>query len=120
MKTIKKGVQFIDQDCKISAQGMSFTSDGAFILRNIKTNKLGGILYAYPKEKKVGNWHGSIKIRAYFGREWYSNIGDKRQSIYFIYEGVSFYGVYYKTNSDIVRVKEIKTLKGGENYESNK
>ena len=67
MKTIKNGALFIDQDFKINAQGMTFTSDGAFILRNTKTNKLGEILYAYPKENKVGNWHGSIKVSAYFG-----------------------------------------------------
>jgi hypothetical protein len=108
MKTIKNGAQFIDHDCKIGIQGITFTSDGAFILRNTKTNKLGGVLYAYPKENKVGNWNGSIKVRAYFAREWYSNIGDKRQSVYFTYEGIYFYGVYYKSNSDIVRIKQIE------------
>jgi len=110
MKTIRNGAQFIDQSCSINLQGMTFTSDGAFILRNIKTNKLGGILYAYPKENKVGNWDGTIKVSAYFGREWYSNMGEKRQAVYFTYNKISFYGVYYKTNSDIVRVRQIKNL----------
>jgi len=110
MKTIRNGAQFIDQSCSINLQGMTFTSDGAFILRNIKTNKLGGILYAYPKENKVGNWDGKIKVSAYFGREWYSNMGDKRQAVYFTFNKISFYGVYYKTNSDIVRVRQIKNL----------
>ena len=110
MKTITNGAQFIDQNCKISLQGKTFTSGGAFIAGNRKTKKLGGILYAYPKEKKVGNWHGSIKVPAYFGREWYSNMRDKRQSVYFTYNGISFYGVYYKSNSDIVSVRQIKNL----------
>ena len=27
-----------------------------------------------------------LNMPAYFGREWYSNMGDKRQSVYFTYE----------------------------------
>ena len=69
MKTIRSGAQFIDQSCSINLQGLTFKSDRAFILRNTKTNKLGGILYAYPKENKVGNWDGKIKVSAFFGRE---------------------------------------------------
>jgi hypothetical protein len=40
MKTITNGAQFIDQNCKISLQGKTFTSGGAFIARNTKTKKL--------------------------------------------------------------------------------
>ncbi len=107
MKTIQNGAQFIDQDCSIVIKGRTFTSGGAFIAQNRKTNKLEGIVYAYPQEHKVGNWHGSLKIHAYYGNEWCSNMGDKRQSIYFAYKGISFYGVYYKSNSDIVRVRQL-------------
>src|SRR4051812_10530212 len=95
-KTIINGAQFIDQFCSIASEGISFTYGGAFITRNKRTNKLGVILCAYPNENKVGNWDWSIKIHAYFDNEWHSNMGDKRQSVYFTHGGMSFYGVYYK------------------------
>src|SRR3954453_1968396 len=93
-KTIKYRAQFIDQNCSITLEGMTFKYDGAFIITNKKSNKLGGLAYAYPNENKVGNWDGSLKINAHFGNEWHSNMGDKRQSVYFTHEAILFYGVY--------------------------
>jgi hypothetical protein len=99
---------FIENDCSIVLEGKTFSNGGAFIGKRKDNGKLGGILYAYPKEDKVGTWDGKTKFNAFFGNEWTSNMRDKRQSVYFSYDGKKFYGVYYKTNSDIVRVRELK------------
>ena len=107
-KVIQNGPCFVDQNCTFTFEGKAFTSGGAFLGIDKKTGKMGGLLYAFEKDKQVGNWHGTIKINAYFGREYYSNMGDKRQSVYFTWHGKPFYGVYYKTNSDLIRCREVK------------
>lgn len=106
-KTIKTNGCFADVECTIEFEGKKFTSGGAFIGKD-KNGKYGGLLYADEKTKQVSNWDGSIKINAYFGREWQNNMGDVRQSIWFTYKGIKFYGLYYKTNSDIVRCQQVK------------
>lgn len=93
---------FIEKDCLF--KGVS--SGGAFIGLNTKTGLKGGVMYAYPKENKIGSWDGKLKIKAVYTSEWMSNMGDMRQMVYFNYKGKSFYGVYYKTGGSIVRVKE--------------
>jgi len=98
----------IERKCVFEFEGRSFEAGGAFIGVNPKTGKHGGIVYAFENEKRVGNWHGDIKTSAHFGREWISVFGDKRQSVYFQWKGINFYGVYYKSGSDIVRVREIR------------
>jgi len=105
---IGKDNSFIESDCKINFDGREYESGGSWLLRRVKDNKLVGILYAYDKEDCVSSWSGDLKIPAHFGNEWYSNFGDKRQSVYFTYCGKNFYGVYYKSGSCIVRVREIK------------
>jgi len=104
--TIEINGCLIDQDCTIEHEGKKFTSGGAFIGKD-KNDKFGGIVYAYESTKQVGNWDGSIKINARFGMTWQNNMGDIRQSVYFTYESVNFYGVYYKSGSDIVRCRQI-------------
>ena len=105
-KTIKTNGCFADVKCTIEIEGKKFTSGGAFIGKD-KNGKYGGLLYAYEKTNQVGNWDGSIKVNAIFGRGWKSNFGDIRQSVWFTYKGTCFYGVYYKSNSDIVRCRQI-------------
>lgn len=58
----------------------------------------------------IGSWNGELKIKAYYFNEWISNFGDTRQSVYFILKNKAFHGIYYKTNSDIIRVKELKNI----------
>lgn len=98
---------FIENNCVIKHEGKSYKSGGSFIGKS-KGGKMGGVMYAYPKANKVGTWDGKRKFDAFFGNEWISNMRDIRQSVYFSYEGKKFYGIYYKSNSDIVRVREIK------------
>lgn len=66
-----------------------------------------GILYAYPKENMVGGWADKI-CTAYYGKEWKSVFGDIRQAVYFSFEGLKYWGIYYKSNSDIIRYKKFK------------
>lgn len=98
---------YIEQDCKVSFQNREFESGGSFLAPD-KNGRLGGIFYAYSKDGCIGNWRGTLKIPARFAREYRSNMGDLRQGVYFEYEGKSFYGIYYKSGSDIVRVREIQ------------
>ena len=107
MNTITTDGCLLDQDCTIELAGKKFTSNGAFIGKD-KNNKRGGLLYAYEKTGQVGNWDGSIKVNAHFGHEWQNNMSDIRQSVYFAYEGHNFYGVYYKSGSDIIRCRQIQ------------
>ena len=105
----------MEKDCTFSFQGKTFESGGSFIGLNPKTGKHGGIVYAYEKDGQVGNWHGDVKVRATFGKEWRSKLvtpqatyRSVRQSVYFTWNGINFYGVYCKSNGDIIRVREIK------------
>lgn len=75
-------------------------------LQALRTYK-NGLLYAYPKDNMVGGWADKL-VNATFGNEWVSNMGDKRQSVYFSFEGKKYYGIYFKTNSDIVRYRMLK------------
>ena len=102
--------QFIETDCIIEHEGEKFESGGAFIAKRRDNGLLGGILYAYPKTQELGDWHGTFKVKADFGHEWQSNMGDKRQHIRFTLEGKRFSGIWYnKYWSDMVKVREIKT-----------
>ena len=126
--TCNRSKSFIETDCKIEFEGKTFESGGSFLVPNRKTGKLEGLLYASIKEPEqkaqlntnlgvwplsnwgtkgtVSSWDGSIKIDALFLNEWQSNMGDIRQVVRFEYEGKKFSGIYYKSGSDIVRVKE--------------
>jgi hypothetical protein len=109
----------IETDCKIVLSGHEYESGGSWILKNKKTNLHEGILYRLGEIKRlnqysnksigfIGTWNGKTKVKAYFLNEWISNFGDTRQVVYFMWDGKPFYGIYYKTNSDIIRVKELK------------
>ena len=104
---VKEGLCFMET-ATIILDGKEFASGGGFLLKD-KNGKFGGLLYAYEKEGKIGDWSGKCKVSAHFGNIWCSNMGDKRQSVYFSYDGHNFYGVYFKSNSDIVRVREIES-----------
>ena len=109
---------FIDQNCTIEHNGQTFESGGAFIAERADTGKLAGVVYAQWADPKtdphitggyITNWHGDIKIRAYFGREYRSNFGDKRRSVWFTYKGREMFGVWCSTDwNQLVRVREIK------------
>lgn len=119
-------IAFIEKDCKLKIDGHEFSYGGAWLCKRVDTGKYEGWLYMYEDDKtytkdgkpascrpKIGSWDGSIKISCYRGKEWFSNFGDKRQSVWFKYNGHYFYGVHYsKGFSDLVKVREIKT----ENY----
>ena len=102
---------FIEQDCVIEHQGRKFESGGAYIGRHRKTGRLGGILYVIREESKptyVGSWDAQMKVPARFGCSWTSGFGDTRQSVYFELEDKPFYGIWYKSGSEIVRCREVK------------
>jgi hypothetical protein len=101
-----KKIPFIEKGCKVRFKGKSFESGGSFIGKHKKTGKFGGILYAYPRESKVGDWKGTWKVPAKFGYEWTSNMGDRRQTVEFDVGKRKFTGTYFKSGSDIVRVRE--------------
>lgn len=106
----KKGREYgyIERDAKIKLMGKEFESGGAFFAKRRKDNLMGGIVYAYPKEGKIGNWIGTWKVPAHFGHEWLSNMGDTRQNITFHVGNKGFTGTYFKSGSEIIRVKELK------------
>lgn len=100
---------FMDTDCTIEFQGKKFTSGGAFIGVNKETGKMGGQVYVNEGKKTVGNWDGSIKVNCYLGKSWYSNMGDRRRSVWFRYSGKFFYGVLYSADwRELVSVREVK------------
>jgi len=105
-----KGLQFYEEG-SIVHKGKKFTSTGAFLGKHKKTGLLGGILYAFPKEGKVGDWAGKKKYNAKFGKEWASSFGDIRQSVKVRIGDKEFTGTYFKSGSDIVRIREKKKLK---------
>ena len=111
IKCSKRKACFVETDASMKILGRKFTSGGAFIAKRRDTGKLGGILYAYPNDNAVGSWDGKMKIPANFDREYYSNMGDKRQTIRFYHDGKRFIGTWFKDRSDVVRVKEIGKLK---------
>jgi len=98
----------IYEEGTVTFRGKTFTSGGAFMGVNKKTGKMGGLLYAYPRERSVGTWDGTIKIPAKFTRIYRDNFGGLRQTVYFTYQGKRFIGTWFKSQGDIVRVKEIK------------
>mgnify|MGYP001594461803 CR=1 FL=1 len=93
---------YTETDCTITFQGKTFTSGGGAIVGD------RALLYAYPAEKMVGNWHGTLKVPAKFGRQWRSNMGDLRQRVTFTWDTHRYTGIYYKSGSDIVRAKILK------------
>ncbi len=106
--TPRNGAEFLDQNCTLTHEGRTFESGGAFLGTNPKTGRMGGVLYASEKTGEVTNWHGDIRIPAYYGCTWRSNMGDTRQMVYLAWEGKNFAGIYYKSGSDIVRVRETR------------
>ena len=103
----ESGQEFVEEACTITFQGKSFTSGGGWIMRRKDTGKREGMLYAHESEKTVSSWDGSIKYPAHVGHVWRSNMGDTRQSVSFKANGRNFSGVYFKSGSDIVRVREV-------------
>ena len=94
-------------------EGKKFTSGGSHIGINKKTGKMGGILYAYEKEKKVGTWDGKQKYPATFARGYRDNFGGTRQTVYFKINGKTFTGTYFKSQGDIVRFREVSPKNWG-------
>ena len=104
----------IERGCTITGpDDQVFESGGAWIGKHKGTGQLGGVMYAYEKERKVGDWHGVKKVPATFGREWRSNMGDMRQVVSFSLYGHPCTGIYYKSGSDIVRFRVCVGSGGG-------
>lgn len=106
-----KHEDFVETEATITHKGHKFTSGGSYLLKNKKTKKLSGILYAYPNESKVGTWDGKVKFPARFEKEYHGNMGDLRQVVHADIKGKKFVGTYYKQNSDIVRVQQVGSKK---------
>ena len=66
-----------------------------------------GILYAYSKDNMIGGFADRI-CPAHYGKQWKSCFGEIRQSVYFTFEGLKYWGTYYKSNSDIIRYRKFK------------
>jgi hypothetical protein len=93
----------IEKECVIEHDGKKYESGGAFIVDNI------GAVYGDWNFKTVSNWHGTIKIPARYGKEFKSNMGDKRRHVWFKREGKIFHGVWCAIdNNQLIMVKAIK------------
>ena len=95
------------EDGTIVIEGKKFSYGGSFLGLNKKTGKLGGVLYGFPKTGEVGTWDGSKKVKAEFGKEWQSNMGDLRQTVKFKFNNKNFVGTFFKSGSDLVSVMEV-------------
>lgn len=99
-------LQFVEENCTITHEGKSFSSGGAYLIKNAK-GKLEGILYQYP-EHTIGDWKGSFKIPYVVLNRWIGNLGNKCELVSFEYLGKRFHGINYSTdNQDLVRVHEV-------------
>lgn len=104
---------FIDQNCVFDFQGKKFESGGAWICKRVDNGKFGGRVYATcEKDERRGtvqNWHGTLKMPAYFGKIYRSNFGDRRRSVWFTYKNMSFQGMWCNIDyNELVTVKQIK------------
>jgi hypothetical protein len=100
---------FIDENCIFEFEGTKFESGGAFLAKRVDNGKYVGQVYAQWDKQEVRNWHGDIKIPAFYGPEYRSNMGDLRQSVYFHYQGKLLFGTWYsKEWNQLVRVKEVR------------
>ena len=105
---VQEDPAFIETGCRINISGKEYESGGSYLLKRKDNGRLEGILYAYPKEKSVGSWDGSLKIPAVFGRPFLTNFGVRWQHIWFSYQGHKFIGTNYNLDSqDNVHVKEL-------------
>lgn len=104
------GKTYFEKKCTFEWLGKTFEAGGAFIGFNKITQKHSGIVYEYQSEGKVGNWHGDIKVNAIFGRKRIGSFGEIRQSVWFIWRGIKFYGICSNCRSDI-KAREIKKSK---------
>lgn len=101
--------QFVESKCDFTFEGRTFSSSGAWLLKNLKTRLYEGLLYRYPNGL-IGDWKGTFKIPYTVTNTWISNMGCKRQSIRFTYLGKHFYGIQYSMDwSDIIHVRELKS-----------
>lgn len=68
-------------------------------------------IYIDEKEKVATTWMGDkLGSVVYFGREYRSNMGDKRQSVDIAaINGIKYYGTYYKDAGSYARIKAYKT-----------
>jgi len=58
------------------------------------------------KDNKATTWNGEILGNVHFGREYRSNMGDKRQPIdIYAINGKKYHGTYYKSSGNYARVK---------------
>lgn len=66
-------------------------------------------VYIDETNKKAITWMGDNLGTVYFGAEYRSNMGDKRQPIDIIaINGIKYYGIYYKSSGNYARIKAYK------------
>ena len=75
------------------------------IKKFIKTPPIKYFLYINEKDKSATTWTGEKLGSVSFGREYTSNMGDKRQSIRVrAINGKDYCGTYYKSAGDYARI----------------
>ena len=107
-KNESQGITCIEKECKIDFNGITFENSGAFI--GIDVNGLyGGCVYGEWERKEVTNWHGTLRVKANYGRKYQSNFGDTRCHVWFTWKGVKFHGTWCSIEwNQLIRVKQIK------------
>lgn len=66
-------------------------------------------LYISEDEKEANTWKGDFLGNIHFGREYRSNMGDKRQPVdVFGINGIKYYGIYFKSSGNYARIKAYK------------
>lgn len=102
---------FIDSECTITHNGKSYTQGGAWMMKRKDTGKFEGRVYHTEKNGRhfVQNWDGSFEVPAIVGRMWRSNMGDRRQSVWFKWNNRYFHGVHCSIDwTELFSAKETK------------
>jgi hypothetical protein len=97
--------------CTIRIGGQDFTCLGSFVAKHKDTGKLMFTAYGDWDGIRnhigyVTNWHGTKKVRAFYGDTWRSNMGDKRCQVrVYINNGgkkIRFTGIWYGIDNNQV------------------
>lgn len=89
----------VDNDLRGKIEVYEFMQD--------KPNKY--FLYIKESAEQATTWNGEFLGNVHFGKEYRSNMGDKRQPIdVFGINGIKYHGTYYKSAGDYARIKAYK------------
>lgn len=109
----------LEVDCTITGpEGQTFEAGGSYVYLH-EDGLLRACLYANMDGTMVGTWNspesGGTRVPMKCGDSYRSNKGDTRVPVWFTWDGVAYAGTYYKSSSDIVRAKQIKSQGKKEN-----